>query len=236
MMTLADRQLGRRTFVPRPLPSSGLLGWWDASRLVLDHLDPVTLWPDLSGNGLHFAAQTATPPVFVADAYNGLPCIRFNRDNERHLDTPTFPALSQPATIVVVCASNDSQPGYIFLDTPSGSRWTVGAGTGTASNLAIWAGGGNPAGLPYRTWSLSVIAGTVEGDRSIIYNLTGNESQHSGTGTAGDITAFRLGRHQSTSGRRFDGDVCELAIWTRRLTVPELATIHEHLAIKWGLS
>src|SRR5690606_10748285 len=73
MTLLADRlahPLGRRFLTPLDFDEN-LMGWWDASKLRLDDNDPVATWPDLSGNGLDFTAQTANPPVFAARAYNG---------------------------------------------------------------------------------------------------------------------------------------------------------------------
>lgn len=53
-------------FDPRSIP--GLALWLDASRLTLNDLDPVTTWPDLSGNGRDATqATTSKKPTFKID-------------------------------------------------------------------------------------------------------------------------------------------------------------------------
>lgn len=237
-MLLADRlarPLGRRFLTPLDFDEN-LMGWWDASTLRLDDNDPVATWPDLSGNGLDFTAQTANPPVFAARAYNGRGAVRFDDDQDRHMDTDTFSAVSQPGTVLIVCASS-SAAGYAIVDgQASGNSWRVGASSSSATHLTVWAGisSGGVSALPGSTWSLSVIAGYWASPNSIIWDVSGNRH---GTGDAGSdtITGFRLGRHATTDTRRFKGDICELAIWARAVPPDQLGSLARDLAAKWGI-
>lgn len=235
-MLLADRlahPLGRRFLTPLDFDDN-LMGWWDASTLRLDDTDPVATWPDLSGNGLDFTAQTANPPVFAARAYNGRGAVRFDDDQDRHMDTDTFSAVSQPGTVLIVCASS-SAAGYVIVDgQTSGNRWALAASSASSADLTVFTGAIGPSPLSGSTWSLSVIAGYWATSNSIIWDVSGNRH---GTGGAGSntITGFRLGRHATVGTRRFDGDICELAIWARAVPPDQLGSLARDLAAKWGI-
>jgi len=234
-MLLADRlthPLGRRFLTPLDFDEN-LMGWWDASKLRMDDNDPVETWPDLSGNGLDFTAQTANPPVFAARAYNGRGAVRFDDDQDRHMDTDTFSAVSQPFTVLVVCQSS-SAAGYSILNGTSSNRIVLGASDAGTSDLIAWAGGSPVPALPGASWSLSVIAACYNTANSIMWDITGRRLS---VGSAGSntVTDFRLGRHQTDSTRRFNGDICELAIWARALPADELGSLARDLAAKWGI-
>lgn len=235
-MLLADRlahPLGRRLLTPLDFDEN-LMGWWDASKLRLDDNDPVATWPDLSGNGLDFTAQTANPPVFAARAYNGRGAVRFDDDQDRHMDTDTFPEVSQPGTVLIVCASS-SAAGYEIVDGQvGGNRWVLGSSGASAADLIVATSTVGVTALSGSTWSLSVIAGYWATNNSIIWDVSGNRH---GTGNAGSytITGFRLGRHATTDTRRFDGDICELAIWARAVPPDQLGSLARDLAAKWGI-
>ena len=236
-MLLADRlahPLGRRFLTPLDFDEN-LMGWWDASKLRLDDNDPVATWPDLSGNGLDFTAQTANAPVFVARAYNGRGAVRFDDDQDRRMDTDTFSEVSQPGTVLIVCASSSSAAGYSIVDgQTSNNRWMLGASDASSANLSVWAGNAGVTALSGTTWSLSVIAGYWATNNSIIWDVSGNRH---GAGNAGSntTTGFRLGRHATGDTRRFNGDICELAIWARVVPPDQLGSLARDLAAKWGI-
>lgn len=236
-MLLADRlnepgrTLGPDYLTPLDFDDS-LLGWWDASTLGLADSADVTTWPDLSGNGLDFTAQTADEPVFAARAYNGRGAVRFNDDADRHMDTATFTAISQPGSVLVVCESSSSN-GYVIVDGQTSDRWVLGAGTAGSSNLTLWAGGASNA-IPGASWPLSVLVGVFNTTDSTLWNVTAGTSRIGAIGS-NTITGFRLGRHESTSTRRFEGDICEVAIWNRVVPPDEIGVLARDLAAKWGI-
>lgn len=235
-MLLADRlahPLGRRFLTPLDFDEN-LMGWWDASTLRLDDTDPVATWPDLSGNGLDFAqSSSGLRPSFAARAHNGRGAVRFDDSSEQYLDTDTFSAVSQPFTALVVCQSS-SAAGYTILNGTTNNRIALGSFNASRSDLIAWAGDTQYSALPGATWPLSVIAAYFNTDNSITWDITGRRFS---VGSAGSntVTSFRLGRHQTDSTRRFNGDICELAIWARALPADELGSLARDLAAKWGI-
>lgn len=214
--------------------SDDLMGWWDASQITgLSDNDPVSTWPDLSGNGLHLNAATANPPVYVENAYNGLPVVRFVSDQDRHLDTATFSAVSQPGTVLIACSSSSSA-GYIILDgQASNNRWTFGSTAAGNSNLGLFAGSAG-ATLSGATWSFRVFwamwhsAGMIWDFESPLRWAVGNNGGNT-------LTGLRVARHQSTTSRRFDGDIGEIAMWSRALSPHEVGLMVGTMMRKWGL-
>lgn len=236
-MLLADRLSNPgRTLGPKYLTpldfDDNLMGWWDASTLGLADSADVTTWPDLSGNGLDFTAQTADEPVFAAGAHNGRGAVRFDDDQDRYMDTASFSAVAQPGTILLVCTSS-SAAGYMIVDGQTTSRWTAGSTGSTNADFGCFAGSGT-TGIAGATWARGIRAVWVNTTNGIVWDIT-NGSLAVGDVGSNSITGFRLGRHQSTTTRRYDGDLCELAIWARAVPPDELGALARDLAAKWGI-
>jgi|ERR1044071_3646032 hypothetical protein len=56
---------------------TGLYGWYRADALTLDDSDPVTSWEDESGQGNDLAQAGSASIIYVTNALNGLPIVRF---------------------------------------------------------------------------------------------------------------------------------------------------------------
>ena len=123
---------------------------------------------------------------------------------------------------------------YSILNGTSSNRIVLGASGAGTSDLIAWAGNAQYSALAGATWSLSVIAAYFNTTNSITWDITGRRFS---VGSAGSntVTSFRLARHQTTSTRRFNGDICELAIWARALPADELGSLARDLAAKWGI-
>lgn len=84
----------------QPDPTDPTLALWlNAGDLSFNDGDPVSLWTDASSFGTTFEPRTATlagdpaemNPVFVANAVNGQPAVRFVRDEANGLGDPAIP-------------------------------------------------------------------------------------------------------------------------------------------------
>jgi hypothetical protein len=88
-MTLSHALRGRTRYpgivnsrISSFLPSyvSGLIGWWDASKITgLSDGDAISQWDDLSVKDNHLVQATANyKPLYKTNILNGLPCVRFD--------------------------------------------------------------------------------------------------------------------------------------------------------------
>ncbi|MDH3339799.1 MAG: hypothetical protein OEL84_00785 [Nitrosopumilus sp.] len=98
-----------------PLDVPNLIGWWDASdaaTITKDGSDRVSQWDDKSGQDNHLTnAVSATQPLWVSAAQNGLDVIRFNGTDEL-IDRATYTggALSQPFTWLIAFKNITNSP------------------------------------------------------------------------------------------------------------------------------
>lgn len=72
---------------PASVNTSALATWFKADAITgLTNGSPVSLWPDLTGNGFNaLQILPANQPTFVTNAINGFPAVRFNSTNSNYL-------------------------------------------------------------------------------------------------------------------------------------------------------
>ncbi len=95
----------RQVFDPRAVP--GLVAWYDARYLQLADNDPVSTWPDLSGNSHDLIqATTSSKPTFKTN-FNNLPAVYFDGVDDYMEDPVDANLMGDPPLTVVVNFYND---------------------------------------------------------------------------------------------------------------------------------
>lgn len=78
-----DRRSAAASSLPIPMRIPNLVGYWDARQLNLADGSLVTVWPDLSGNGLDVSSvPQSTLPTFRAN-HLGLPAVEYDSLGDR---------------------------------------------------------------------------------------------------------------------------------------------------------
>lgn len=107
---------------------------------------PVTVWPDVSGKGMH--AQAGTAPLLATNGINGLPVVRFNADQQQYLSFPR-PVQDDFTMFVVFRSTQGSGGSGAFYEGAGIVNGEVGGstndfGTALSESGRVVVGTGNP--------------------------------------------------------------------------------------------
>jgi len=205
--------------------TAGLQAHFDASAIqgVLDG-SQVDTWPDQSGNG-NDATQgnTSYQPVFVANALNGLPVLRFDEDwfgfNRVDIRTVFFVLNEAPGTAPnwrpMIADSSDFRwhrgADNTFWSEPWG-RDIVSDGTTTVNGVEVEGEDGQA----------NVV--TIPTEISVISHVT-----------LDNAPADQIGRDRGWNDRTWIGDMAEILIYDRVLSQVEMELVGFYLSEKWGI-
>ena len=229
-----------------PTNISGCTLWLDASQLSgYSNNDPVTNWPDLSGNGNHATSTDIYPPYYTNSAINDMPCVEFSQTGHAQPMGRIF--ITNTATLGM--QNSDYEIFFVFRNhNPS-----VGAAlfSGATAHYQVWVSAGvAPLHImfdPINNWthvipqassvtsdtSAHVVSARVESD--IGYLIT--DLTNSWTGLSGcespDNTLVHLGTRYNGGEDWFDGDLAEFIIYDHALTSGERNTVETYLDQKW---
>lgn len=213
-----------------PLPDIGetVVFNYDAMSLVLNDGDPVTTWPDVSaGVGGNLGGMDSRRPVYVADAINGLPGVRFDGIDGR--DT-SFTGVTNSTTFYVMAVNPNNIGTTIFITGASGfypffakwsqaNRWIF----GTSSTQFIEF---TEAGLTTQPclWTMARQATGA-------FIRANGVQKASGNFTVLQATGFQLGN--SNNGATATFTVCEVVQYDGILNSTDIETIEAYLDSKW---
>jgi len=225
---------GDTVFTAGPdLPNTNdLLAFYDASQLSASDGDPITTWPDLSGNGHDLTAPSGKEPTFKTNQLNGNPILEHNNPaNDEHFET-SLPTTSQPFTYVVVARERDIPGGYLLGGSPS-NRVDLGI-NGQTNLIFIFAGGNNPKRnidtnfhIFYIEWNGGSTEWRIDG--------TDQGSVNPGTNVLERIKTAGFG---GASSGQYKGelDIAEWIIYSDGLSNADRDTIESNLSTKYGIS
>ena len=207
-------------------PVSGMLYWLDASdsgTLAVNASNRVSQWSDKSGNSQHFTqAAAARQPLLVANALSGKPVLRFDGvTNRLVLGSSTSP---QTVFIVNRVASGSGLRGIWGLNqADTGLRMASATAWQQPGNANDF---GNPAGSAMYINGAEASAFTA-GAAHLLEVARSSSTTYASTGL-GDY--FASG---SVSPRPFSGDLAEVLVYGRALSVAERQQVEAYLALKW---
>ncbi len=207
-------------------PVSGMLYWLDAgdgATVIVDASSRVSQWSDKSGNGRHFTqAAAARQPLLVANALSGKPVLRFDGVTNRLV----LGGSTAPQTVFIVCrvAAGSGLRGIWGLNQADTGIRMASATTwqypGNANDF------GNPAGSGMFVNGVATNLFT-SGAAHLLEVARAGSTVYAATGL-GDY--FASG---SVPPRPFCGDIAEVLVYGRALTVAERQQVEAYLAVKW---
>ncbi len=227
--------------------TDGLAFAVDASVLTgLNAGDPVSSWPDLSGNGNDaIMAEPSRRPIYFPNASNGLPALRFDGGND-YLNTSALPAnwpASETTVFAVSRAAVDNA--NIFQQVPDVTTNRFGVEMPWSGNI-YWDFGGDAApgrlaaatnALPqphtnFNVWAFAaspLIPGQTIRENNQLVASDNNADILDFVATA----SLRIG-NRSAGGDALNGDIAELLIYNRSLSAEETNAVGFYLQNKYG--
>ena len=227
---------------PEPDPSpdapdtAGLAVWYDADAITgLADTDDVVQWDDLSGNGLHLTAPSAAErPTYRTGILNGLPVVRF--DGAEVLRNVSSTDLAQPNTILAVAASTNTSGEFgNFVDGSDSSKRNI-VGAAPDDTWRIWSGvsPGNRLSDEIRDTLPHLFTARFYTDLSQL-RIDGDVEINDNTGSH-VLQLIVLGASSALTSQHLKGDIAEVRVFDRALSVAERLEEEEYLAAKWGLA
>jgi hypothetical protein len=204
--------------------------------------DPVTTWPDSSGNG-HDATQTGSArPIFKTAILNGKPVVRFTAAGLSGLNIASAVSAAEPWTVLVVVkpATPTSQHFSLINTTtvnPSGPFFFT---SGTILYIGDRAGLYNAGAAPYATaFHIHRVHMGVAGPTAYI---TDGASIIGGVGVltpnanpGGNFNA--IGAMLSGSPAYSDGDIAEIIVYNVNLSgLTDGPNLDKYLGTKYGIT
>jgi hypothetical protein len=209
-------------FHPRAIPNLRL--WWRSDAGLPsgsgDH------WEDQSGQGNHGAqGSSASIPLLVPNAANGLPALRFDGSNDALTFTTRLQGIRTVFWVVLESASA-FVPSYRSL-----------LGDGTTFDFL----GG--FGAPGKIWEPSFAHANVRSGQTYLNSqlVDGTQTDRPRSlsvislVTAGPVTAGGFTLDRNIVGRAWWGDLAELVVYDRALTPGERQAVENYLIDRYGL-
>ncbi|TCO82168.1 fibronectin type III domain protein [Chthoniobacter flavus] len=210
------------------LPTSGMKLWLMADGLLSS---PLAIFPDYSGND-HDAQQTtsANRPTVVANALNGKPVVHFNGASSQYLTLPNLMSGATAGEVFAVLrsASTTSATGLWNLGSDGWSWYSYTDGRlesdfGTTGGL--WEGVPSQSILDYHVYEATSQSGLwqswINGNQ--LFKTTSNTVAFPSNPTIGD----------NAHGNYFSGDIAEIIIYNRPLSVMERRSVLQYFALKY---
>ena len=211
---------GTLKLVPAPI-EAGLAYWLDAtdaSRITLAGSN-VTTWADSSPAGVDFTQAVASQrPVYVTNAINGLPAVRFNGTTNKLAATKT--ATCQTVFIV------NTVKGYVDFDGIWGKDSTVNIRLSSANS---WYYPGNGNDFAYNGGQMY-----VNGVSNSLFTASTPHLLSVISATPRTSITTALGSFTTTGPNRwFNGDIGEVLVYNSALSTNDRQRVEAYLSAKW---
>jgi len=222
--------------------------WIKADALGLVNNDPVNAWSDDSGNSNDFAQATGSP-VFIDNAVNGLPVVRFDGDDgmdandiiSGDIGRTIFAVTIQNASSGVSPFDSDPDEASYFLELNKDRSGGSGQSYMLTTEVAVRVSGnriyddGLAGGVDYRLITIRNAAGdNVTATEGFLDGATLAES----TSVAADINTASGGTYIGGFGNSsptFEGDIAEIVVYDNRLNDAQRIIVDNYLAAKYDL-
>ena len=232
---------------PQDLP--GLVLWLkaDAESGTYTNNQPVGVWSDWSGYGNH-ATQTVVSarPVFVTNAVNGLPALRFTRASSQQLFLPVagFNGMEslRDFSLFIVCRWGGQATSGLFgaWGSSANSHFEI-DNTGGRLRLRVAALDSIRSDGVMTSGAWCQVAGLMNGSGDTpmarIFRdglLRGEMTRDPGGAALSSHTAMTIGDSDANS-RFFGGDIAEVLMFNRALRSSERRAVERLLAARYGL-
>lgn len=249
----------RRRAAFSPADVAGLQIWLDAALgLYQDdagttpadaNADPVGLWQDQSGNGLHVSQATAgNKPALTSSGINSLPVVTFSTDNyllnsDAAIAT-AFAGTDKPFTVFAVVdkttaagthtlwslADKDSSAGWVRVNTDVTPEWVV--GKQDDSGMGVAPTGGTPDTDPAIVTAVcSGATVTLRDNGAIAINA---QNLNVGVSSHDRLAVGALVR--SSIGNYWEGHIAEFIAYNVDVGSTAIGNVESYLASKYGIT
>ncbi len=213
--------------------TSGLVLHMDASQITgTANGAQLNTWADTSGlanNAIRQSGSSAGYPQYVTGALNGQPVVRFNSAAGNKGDHFRFTRITNIRTVF-----------WVIKDTSTGSRFLLGDNSSYdfhrgygGNNGKLWDGGTtNYAHNNIRTGTTKLMGTTINGTTT---SLPSGSFQLVSLVTAGNVNADQICQDRTFNGS-WQGDIAEILIYNRALSVAEEESVGTYLSAKYALT
>lgn len=215
----------------------GLAAWYDTSSndyLTLDG-SAITQFKDRAGNGNHTAVQStsANQAELIQDAQNGRQVARFDGDDYYLLPSGLYDIPNGNNTIFVVSRLGLSAAGvtnYLINMTGTGGMFLGQSGGGFGSYRNSSGSAVLKFGNTFTNFGITY--GARDGVNQYFNYAEGTATTNTNASSVSDISVGSIGAlDDSTFG--YTGDICEILIYDRYLSTPEVELVNTYLRNKW---
>jgi hypothetical protein len=236
---------GIRDFDPRSL--AGCVAWWDASDSTTITLNGgnVSEWRDKSANRFHLTQSTAANQPQYSATINGRNAITYFSNSTHRLINTSLTVPTPTVFAVWRVRSNYSIAGNrapIVFDTHStgGGRCAMGFLENSSSIVVFGRGDGGPGNSATAIGSFGApLVSTAEsraGSGSLWVNGMNSANATAGQNGFLGISVGNLRGNPSplVTGYNFDGQICELIVYSSALPVTQRRAVERWLGSRWG--
>jgi len=217
-----------------PVSIPGLFAWLDASTLDLNDGDPVTVWPDLSGNGYDATEYGGLHPTYNAWALNGKPGVRFGDPTYRRLIVDHGKPLGD-RTMFIVHQAAGNHPGsyHTLILQETESYWQVYATIGAPWRVFI--GPHELLGTTMPVTDVTNVMTVWSGPADCGLRIDGATEAAGGASRTGqpNSTPIHIGGWAAGS-YGFNGWISEFVMYDRLLDLGEMEQVEAYLQDKFG--
>lgn len=224
--------------VPETIP--GLQLWTKASRITgLADGDPVSTWPDLSGNARHFTQTGGNRPTYRTNILNGKPVVRLDGVND-YMQTPAF-VIGAPATVfaVIVRRANSGGLNYpvVFDSTPAGFAFSLFMDGGAGYTYGISAGDGvNLFTSAVSSLNDPDVLGVVINGASSFITKDGLATTPGNAGSNSTPTGLQIGINRAMNVTFFEVDFAEFIVYDTALSSVNRRLVEAYLGAEYGVT
>jgi hypothetical protein len=240
---------------PTDLPvKNGLLVWLDAaddSTFSYSSGTEVSQWRDKSGNNLHANQATTANQPSRNTVVNSRKSVNFTSANGDRLRVNSGMVFTNSVTAIVFIKPGSQNYAYAnILDQDHGmdgaNGWVIQRNNAASAWLSWVANAAgdtwfNPNQVSYTDNTPQIVTlrkgsstitlynnGTTSGDVSVADQQI-RQANYFGL----NIGSWRAG---GFSDRHYNGEICEIVVYNRALSLTELKQVHTYLGQKWGIS
>lgn len=236
------RVCSARAFQPKSL--SGLAGWYDASdaATITQSSGLVSQWNDKSGAGNHLTQSNSSYRFTTGSHTINGKNVLFAATQQSSFNVPSglYSLFNSDWTMFFVKKNTVFSPDQWYMSGFSGGYYGLFIPSGGGSVRALSKNGAftnvSSVSVTNNTYQQSIGAFKESGYITAFADGVLGTPQAADNKTLTGSNVLALGAFGSTGGTGISGDIAEVVIYNRSLTVAERAKVDAYLARKWGMA